>query len=76
MLTNATGATVKVLVPVVAPDVAEITEDPSVKPVAMPVVVMLAIVGDAELKLAIAVMSLLLPSVYVPIAPNCCRLPI
>lgn len=63
MLVNVTGATVRVVVPVTVPDAAEMAEEPSDMPVARPLVVTLATAGEAELKLEIAVMSLLLPSV-------------
>ena len=76
MLVKVTGATVSVVVPAWVPEVAEITDEPSDTPVARPLVVILAMAGVAEVKLEIAVMSLLLPSVYVPIAINCCAMPI
>lgn len=56
------GVTVSVMLPVIVPDVAEMTEVPAVTPAARPAVLMLATVVVAEDQVTEAVTSFVVPS--------------
>lgn len=56
------GVTVSNVVAVLAPDTAVMTDDPIATPVANPVLLIVADAGVADVKLEIAVMSLVVPS--------------
>src|SRR5450830_607591 len=65
------GVTVKVAVPVLVPELAVMTDVPAKTPVARPAAVVVAMLGDPEVKTETAVMSLVVPSEKVPMAVNC-----
>jgi hypothetical protein len=78
--TNVAVVTVSVAVPTTVPRVAVMAEVPTATPVARPEVVMVAVAGVAEAHVAVAerscvVMTLVVGSLKVPIATNCCLVP-
>lgn len=56
------GVMVTRVVPIFVPDIALITDEPAATPVASPVLLIVAAAGVAEVKLEMAVMSLVVPS--------------
>jgi hypothetical protein len=73
METSGTTVTVSVVVPVILPELAVMVLVPAATPVARPEVLMVATDGVADNQLAAT--ALVLPSLYVPVALNCCVLP-
>lgn len=73
--TNDAAATVSEVLPLIAPDVAVIVVLPIVLAVARPVAAIEATELVVELQVAVAVKSWVEPSVYVPVAVNCCSTP-
>ena len=67
--------TVRVVLPVTVPRVARIVEVPAVTPVASPAVVIVAKAVFVELHVTWLVIFCVLPSLYVPVAVNCCVAP-
>ena len=65
--------TVRVVVPVIVPELAEMVLVPAPTPVARPETLIVATEGVADSQLADT--ALVLPSLYVPVALNCCVLP-
>jgi hypothetical protein len=72
METSAAELTLSVVEPAIDPDVALITVEPTVTPVARPALLMDAVAGADELQTAELVRSCVLPSLYLPSALNCC----
>ena len=76
MLKSAAGPTVSVVEDVIVPSVAEIVVFPDPAVVASPmlpaVLLITATVFSEDTQFTIAVMSVLVPSLYVPVAVNCC----
>jgi len=70
------AVTVSSEVPEMAPDVAEIVEEPTPCPVAKPPAVMVATAGVAEFHVTLEVRFWVLPSLKVPVAANCCDAPL
>jgi hypothetical protein len=68
--------TVKVVEPLIAPEVAWIVVVPCATLVAKPAALIVAIFVADELHVAIAVRFCVLLSLYLPVAVNCCVLPI
>lgn len=75
MLTSAAGVTESVADPEIEPDVAVIVVVPRVPLTATPVAPMVATAGVEDVHDAEVVMTLVLPSVYVPVAMNCWEVP-
>ena len=77
---NVADVTVSVVLPVRMPEAPEMTavpdDTPEAKPALGPLAMIVATDGVSELNVVIAVMSLLLPSLKLPIAINCCWPPI
>jgi hypothetical protein len=73
--TNTAAVTVSVVEPVILPIVALIVEAPSFKPVAKPPAVIVATRAADEPQVAVLVRFSVLPSLYVPVAVNCCVYP-
>jgi hypothetical protein len=69
------GVTVKVVDPLIEPEVAVRVVDPAATPVASPLVVMVAAAGFDELQVAELVRLPVVPFEYVPVAVNCCMPP-
>lgn len=67
--------TVSVVVPCTVPETAVIVVLPVMTPLASPAELIVATVGADELHVADAVKSCVLPSLYVPMASNCCDKP-
>jgi hypothetical protein len=67
--------TIKVVVPTMLPDVAVMLVDPAATEVAKPAVLIVATDWVAESQLAAEVRTFVLPSLYVPVAANCCVVP-
>jgi len=73
LIETMTGAlTVSVVEPTTAPRVAEIVVIPAATPLANPLTSTVATAGVDESQLTNAVRSRLLPSLYAPVAVNCC----
>jgi hypothetical protein len=68
--------TVSVVPPVMVPNAAWIVEIPTFDVVARPVALIVATVVAKELQVAVGVKSAVVPSLYVPVAVNCCGVPI
>jgi hypothetical protein len=64
--------TVKVVEPSIAPKAAPIVVCPSATALASPAAFIVATPGADELHVAVFVRSCVLPSLYVPVAVNCC----
>jgi hypothetical protein len=75
METSADGVTVSAVEPVMDPDVAVIVAEPVPPPAASPELSIVAIPVLEELQSTEPVRSCVLPSVYVPVAANCCLVP-
>jgi len=77
--TSAAAVTVTVVDPLIVPEVAVIVAVPSptlvASPVVCPAMLIVATVGVSELHCTVPVMFCVLPSVYVPVAVNCCVSP-
>ena len=73
--TRAALVTVRVVDPVIAPELAPIVVVPVPVPVARPAVEIVATPWEDELQVTVPVMFCVLPSVYVPVAVNCFALP-
>jgi len=69
------GVTVKVVDPLIEPEVAVMVVDAAATPVASPLLVMVAAAGFDELQVAELVRLLVVPLEYVPVAVNCCMPP-
>src|ERR1700687_3753793 len=69
------GVTVRLAVPVKDPAVALIVAVPTARATAAPVALTLAIAGPDEVHVAVFVRFCVLPSLYVPVAVNCCVSP-
>ena len=76
METNAAAATVSVVEPVTDPDTAWMVTGPWATPLANPLLDIVAIPLFDELHVTMFVRFWVLLSVYVPVAANCCVLPI
>ena len=74
--TNVGGPTVKVVLPLTPPRVALICDVPCPAPLARPpaAIVATALFDDAQVAVLVSVW--VLPSVYVPVAANCCVVPL
>ncbi len=66
------AVTVKVVDPLIDPSAAWMVVLPTLTPVASPPLLMVATPGLVELQVAEFVRSWWLPSLYVPVAANCC----
>jgi hypothetical protein len=73
--TRAAGETVNAVMPLIPPTVAEIDAPPTAFVAAVPAALMLTTPGAELTQLALLVRSIVLPSVYVPIALNCSLAP-
>ena len=73
--TSGTGVTVRTVVPVIPAELAEIVVVPAATLVARPETLMVATAGVADSQLAVDVRTFVLPSLYVPVAANCCVFP-
>src|SRR5208282_4375088 len=69
------AATVKVVDPLIAPEAAAIAVCPGVRALASPPVLIVATAAVDELHIAVLVRFCVLPSLYVPVAVNCCVAP-
>jgi hypothetical protein len=74
--TNAAGPTVKVALPVTPTQLALIWEVPWAIPVASPPALMVATAAFDETQVVELVRFWVLPSEYVPVAANCCVVPL
>ena len=70
------AVTVRVVEPLIAPDVALIVEFPTAAPVARPVVLIVAVAVVPELHVTVLVRFCVVPSLKVPVAVNCCVTPL
>ena len=73
--TSGTGVTVRTVVPVIPAELAEIVVVPAATLVARPETLMVATVVIDDSQLAVDVRTFVLPSLYVPVATNCCVVP-
>jgi hypothetical protein len=77
--TSAAAVTVRTVEPLIEPEVAVIVAVPCptlvASPGVTPVVLIVAVVGVSELHCTVLVRFCVLPSVYVPVATNCCVVP-
>src|ERR1700694_2761626 len=73
--TGAGAVTVSRVVPLTLPTVAVIVVGPGARVVAAPVALIVATVVADELHVAVAVKSAVVPSLFVPVAANCCSVP-
>src|ERR1700694_189552 len=73
--TGAGAVTVSRVVPLTLPTVAVIVVGPGARVVAAPVALIVATVVADELHVAVAVKSAVVPSLFVPLAVNCCGVP-
>jgi hypothetical protein len=76
METSVAGVTVSVVLPVKLPDVAEIVVVPTARVEARPLAAMVAVVVLDDAQVAVEVRFCVEPSVYVPVAVNCCPTPL
>lgn len=74
METKFGGLTVSFVEPVTEPEVAVIVLAPGAVVLTIPVLLMVAI-AEEEAHVTVLVISCVLPSLYVPVAVNCCWLP-
>src|SRR6266581_3211528 len=74
--TNTAGPTARLVLAVTAPVVAVIWEVPCVAPEARPLALTVATAVFDETHVAELVRSWVLPSEYVPVAVNCCEVPL
>jgi hypothetical protein len=70
------AVTVRVVEPLIAPDVALIVEVPTPAPVASPAALIVAVVVVPELHVTVLVRFCVVPSLNVPVAVNCCVAPL
>ncbi len=70
------AVTVRVVEPLIAPDVALIVEFPTPAPVARPAALIVAVVVVPELHVTVLVRFCVVPSLNVPVAVNCCVAPL
>jgi hypothetical protein len=70
------AVTVRVVEPLIAPDVALIVEVPTPAPVARPVALIVAVAVVPELHVTVLVRFCVVPSLKVPVAVNCCVAPL
>src|ERR1700678_4029482 len=70
------AVTVRVVEPLIAPDVALIVEVPTPAPVARPAALIVAVVVVPELHVTVLVKFCVVPSLNVPVAVNCCVAPL
>jgi hypothetical protein len=75
MVSKAGTVAVRVLEPLIAPEVAVINDEPGVFAVAKPEALMVATLAVPELHVTEVVRSAVEPSLYVPLAANCCVRP-
>jgi len=75
METRAAPVTVAVVEPLIDPDVAVMVADPTLVAVANPLDEMLTTLLADEPQLRLLVRFCVLPSLYVPVAVNCCAVP-
>jgi hypothetical protein len=73
---NVAAVTVRVVEPLIAPDVALIVEFPTPAPVARPAALIVAVVVVPELHVTVLVRFCVVPSLNVPVAVNCCVAPL
>ena len=73
--TSADAVTVSRVVPLTLPTAALIVVGPGVRVVAPPAPLIVATVVADELHVAVAVKSAVVPSLFVPVAANCCSVP-
>src|ERR1019366_4744196 len=73
--TSTAAVTVSVVEPVMLPSVALMLEAPFATLVASPAALIVATLGPDELHAAVLVRVCVLPSLYVPVAVNCCVVP-
>src|SRR6202522_2509201 len=73
---NVAAVTVRVVEPLIAPDVALIVEVPTPTPVARPTALIVAVVVVPELHVTVLVKFCVVPSLNVPVAVNCCVAPL
>jgi hypothetical protein len=74
--TNVAAVTVNVVLPETVPEVAWMVVDPVPAALARPAALIVATVAAEELHVAVLVRFCVLASVYVPVAVNCCVLPL
>ena len=74
--TSTAGVTVRPVDPLIEPEVAEIVALPTPAPVANPVPLIVATAVLDEPQLTELVRFCVLPSLYVPVAVNCCVVPL
>jgi hypothetical protein len=72
---NCAGETVSVVDPIIEPFVAEIIVVPMVTLAARPAVEIVAVLVKDESQVTVDVRSCVLPSLYVPVAVDCCVVP-
>jgi hypothetical protein len=70
------AVTVRVVEPLIAPDVALIVEVPTPAPVARPAALIVAVAVVPELHVTVLVRFCVVPSLNVPVAVNCCVAPL
>jgi hypothetical protein len=70
------AVTVRVVEPLIAPDVALIVEVPTPAPVARPAALIVAVVVVPEFQVTVDVKFCVVPSLNVPVAVNCCVAPL
>jgi hypothetical protein len=70
------AVTVRVVEPLIAPDVALIVEVPTPAPVASPAALIVAVVVVPEVQVTVEVKFCVVPSLNVPVAVNCCVAPL
>ncbi len=73
--TSTAGVTVNIVAPLTDPEVAVMFVLPLVALVAAPAALMLATTEFDDVQPTVLVMSRLLPSLYLPVAVNCCARP-
>ncbi len=73
---NVAAVTVRVVEPLIAPDVALIVEVPTPAPVARPAALMVAVAVVPEDQVTLDVRFCVVPSLNVPVAVNCCVAPL
>ena len=76
MDTSVAGVTVRVVLPLMLPELAWIVVEPVPTEVANPAVLMVATVVAEELQVAVLVRFWVLPSLNVPVAVNCWVFPL
>ena len=74
--TSVAGVTVRVVLPLMLPELACTVVEPVPTEVAKPAVLMVATVRADELHVAVPVKFCVVPSLNVPVAVNCCVFPL